>query len=387
MDGTPRIETPVEQQRVRLVAIAIGAALVAGVAVILWRSFGSAPAVVDEQATRPLVTVVVPGTTVVERRVSVTGTIAARRDLPIGADSETGRIAAVLVEAGDQVRRGQVLARLDTATLAPEVARLEASLEQARAEADLAEAEYGRAAAVSAAGALSREEIERRRAAAVTAKARVRVAEAQLAESRARLARSEIRAPAAGVVLARSAEVGQIAGPGGGVLFRLAEGGQVELRGQVAEQDLARLATGQSATVELTGITTPFAGTVRLIGAIIDPASRLGEVRIALEPDPRLRPGAFARGEIAVGADRRPVVPQTAVLSDAKGVHVIVIGAKYRAERRDVRISGTTPAGVVIGEGLRGDERVVGMAGAFLRAGEQVRVASPAKAGEPARGS
>ncbi len=387
MDGTPRIETPVEQQRVRLVAIAIGAALVAGVAVILWRSFGNAPAAVDEQATRPLVTVVVPGTTVIERRVSVTGTIAARRDLPIGADSETGRIAAVLVEAGDRVRRGQVLARLDTATLVPEVARLEASLEQARAEADLAEAEFGRAAAVSAAGALSREEIERRRAAAVTAKARVRVAEAQLAESRARLARSEIRAPAAGLVLERSAEVGQIAGPGGGVLFRLADGGQVELRGQVAEQDLARLAAGQSASVTLTGIATPFAGTVRLVGAVIDPASRLGEVRIALDPDPQLRPGAFARGEIAVGTDTRPVVPQTAVLSDAKGVHVIVIGADERAERRAVRISGTTPAGVVIGEGLSGTERVVAMAGAFLRPGEQVRIVDSGKAGEAVRGS
>jgi RND family efflux transporter MFP subunit len=187
-------------------------------------------------------------------------------------------------------------------------------------------------------------------------------------------------------VLARTAEVGQIAGPGAGVLFRLAEGGAVELRGQVSEQDLPPLAVGQPAAVYLTGTETVYEGEVRLLAAIIDPTTRLGEVRIALRPDPGLRPGAFARGEITVGSDRRPVVPQTAVLSDSKGAYVVIVAPDGRVARRPVRVSRTTSHGVVIAEGLAGDERVVTTAGAFLREGEQVTIAKPARSG-PAPGS
>jgi multidrug efflux pump subunit AcrA (membrane-fusion protein) len=117
-----------------------------------------------------------------------------------------------------------------------------------------------------------------------------------------------------------------------------------------------------------------------LLAAIIDPTTRLGEVRIALKPDPALRPGAFARGEITVGSERRPVVPQTAVLSDSKGVYVVIVGPDGRVARRSVRVSRTAARGVVIAEGLAGDERVVTTAGAFLREGEQVTVAKPAPA-------
>ena len=93
-----------------------------------------------------------------------------------------------------------------------------------------------------------------------------------------------------GTVLTRKAEAGQIANPGGEVLFRVASGGEVEMRGQIAEQDLARVKTGQAATVYLTGIERPFTGEVRLLGAIIDPQTRLGDIRIQLKPDPALRP-------------------------------------------------------------------------------------------------
>lgn len=361
----------------RIVVFAVALAAIIGVVLIVQRTTAPAPDAAQRNAP-PVVTVIVPGLEPVTRTVSLTGTIAARHDMPIGVDGETGRIAAVLVEAGDFVQKGQVLARLDTSTLKPEVARLAAALDQSKAEAELAQAEYGRALGVSASGALSKEEVERRRSSAVTAAAKVKVAAAELEAGQVRLSRSEIRAPAAGVVLARTAEVGQIAGPGSGVLFRLAEGGAVELRGQVSEQDLPPLAVGQPAAVFLTGTPVAYEGKVRLLAAIIDPTSRLGEVRIALKPDPGLRPGAFARGEITVGSDRRPVVPQTAILSDSKGVYVVIVGADGRVARRPVRVARTTSHGVVIGEGLAGDERVVATAGAFLREGEQVTVAKPA---------
>jgi RND family efflux transporter MFP subunit len=311
--------------------------------------------------------------------VTFTGTIFARNDIPIAVEGDAGRVVAIYVEAGDRVRRGQIMAKLDQSILQPQANRLNASLEEARAQAALSLAEFNRAKGVEASGALSAEEIERRRAASVTDDARVNVAAAQLAEMQARIARTEIRAPSDGVVLTRTAELGQTANPGGEPLFRLARGGEVEMRGQVAEQDLVRLKLNQPAAVYLTGIAKPFKGHVRLLGAVIDPKTRLGEIRIALDPDSTLRPGAFATGAVTVGEANRPVLPQTAVLSDLQGSYVFVVNASKVVERRAVRIADTTAAGVVIGDGLKGDEQVISLAGGFLRSGERVEVA---KSGE-----
>ena len=191
----------------------------------------------------------------------------------------------------------------------------------------------------------------------------------------ARLDRTVIRAQADGLVLTRTAELGQTAAPGGEPLFRLARGGEIEMRGSLAEQDFARVRVDQAAQVFLTGYTTPFVGKVRLLGAVIDPKTRLGEVRIALEANPALRPGAFARGEVVVGQATRPVLPQTAVLSDLKGSYVYVVNGDKKIERRAVRVADTTLGGVVIGEGLEGNEQVIAMAGGFLREGEAVELA------------
>jgi len=361
----------------RLIAVAAGG-LLAVLAILAAVYYGNRPAVPTAAVgSIALVSARAPGLTAVTSSVEFSGAIYARYDMAIGTEGETGRIAAVYVEAGDHVRKGQLLARLDGSVLRPQVDRLAATLEEARANAALADAEYTRAHAVESAGALSAEEIEKRRAAAATANAQVKVAAAQLAEYQARLDHTDIRAPEDGTVLTRSAEVGQIATPGGTALFRLARGGEMEMRGQVAEQDLPAVKVGQPALVHLTGIERPFSGKVRLLGAVIDTQTRLGEIRVALNPDPDLRPGAFARGEVIVGRGARPVLPQTAVLSDEHGTYVYVVNDSSQVERRRVRVSDTTADGIVIGSGLTGKERVVTTAAAFLREGERVNVAAP----------
>ena len=327
----------------------------------------------------PVITVVVPGLKPVTARVTFTGAISARYDMPITLDGESARIAAVLVEAGDRVRRGQVLARLDTSVAQPQVYSLVASLEEARASAELAQADFVRAQGVAASGALSKEEIERRRSVAVTAQARVKVASAQLAEVRARFGRTEIRAPADGIVLTRSAEVGQTAVAGSTPLFRLGRGGEIEMRGQVAEQDLPALAIGQEALVTVTGADAPYPGKVRLLGAVIDPQTRLGEIRVSLQPHPNLRPGAFARAEVITGRAPRAVIPQTAVLSAGTSTYVLVVGEGEKIERRDVQLGGTNAGGIVVESGLKGTERIVGTAAGFLREGEKVSVSTESR--------
>jgi RND family efflux transporter MFP subunit len=368
--------------RGRFVALGIGLVILALLVGVTMRVVNrpGVPVVGANGSSVPLVSVVIPTTQPVTSTVSFTGTIGARYDMPIGAEGEGGRITAVYVEAGDQVKRGQILAKLDDSVIKPQLVRLAASLEEAKADSALADAEYKRAKGVESSGALSAEETERRRAAAETAGARVKVAAAQLAETQAHLSRTYIRAPTDGMVLTRKAEVGQMAMAGSDALFRLAAGGEIEMRGQVAEQDLAALSVGQLADIHLTGISDTFKGKVRLLGAVIDPQSRLGDIRVSLPPATVLRPGAFARGEVTVGNAKRAVLPQSAVLSDAKGTYVFVVDANNKVERRAIRVSTTVDAGFVVSDGLKGDERVISTAGGFLREGEKVE-ASVVKAG------
>lgn len=363
--------------------IIIAVIIAVAIAAALWEkqhaAAGMATATLAKDQSIPLVSVTSPGVSAVTSNVTFTGAVYARYDMPIGIDGDAGRIVAIYVEAGDHVKKGQVLAKLDDSILVPQVNRLAASLDQARAQAALSAAEYRRAQAVAPAGALSAEDVEKRRATQVTDEANVKVAAAQLAEYEARLARTRVLAPVDGTVLQRKAEVGQIASSGGDALFRVASNGEVEMRGQVAEQDLAVLKVGQPASVYITGLSRAFEGKVRLLGAIIDPATRLGEIRIALKPDPALRPGAFARGSVVVNNAQRPVLSQTAVMSDNKGTFVYIIDDKNHVERRPVVVGDTIERGVVIASGLTGNERIVGTAGGFLRDGEMVTIAPDAR--------
>ena len=378
--GEPVANAPITSSwtpaRIGLVAVGVLVAIGAvGTAIYFGTSRGSGSSTTE--GAIPLVSASVPGVSPIASTVAFTGTISARYDMPIGTEGETGRVSAIYVEAGDHVKAGQLLAQVDESILRPQVDRLAASLEEAKANAGLAAAEYGRARGVEAVGALSKEDIEKRRAASVTADAEVKVAAAQLAEYQARLSHTQVRAPVDGVVLTRAAEVGQIVTPGGTAMFRLARGSEVEMRALVAEQDLPSLRVGQASDVYLTGVEKPFVGKVRLLGAIIDPQTRLGEVRIQLSPDPQLRPGAFARGEVVVGRGQRPVLPQTAVLSDENGTYVLLVKPDNTVERRSVHVSDTNTHGLVISTGLTGQERVIMTAAGFLRVGERVQVVAP----------
>jgi HlyD family secretion protein len=365
------------------VGVAVLLALAAG-GWFLARGHSATAATGKDLVAPPLITVIIPARGEVSASVSLTGLISARNDMPIGNEGDAGRIAEVLVEAGDHVRQGQVLARLNPIAAQSNIDNMQASLEQERANAVMAKGEWERAQQ-GGSDLFSKEENERRRMSATTAEAKVRAAEAQVADARNRLAHTIIRAPTDGIVLTRTAEVGQIAVPGSTVLFRLARDGQIEMRGQVAEQDVPHLKVGQDAEVHLDGVARPFKGTIWQIGAIIDSTTRQGTVRIALPPsDQDLRPGAFARAEIQIGSSLGVILPQTAVLSDEQGNYVLVVGAENKLERRGVKVAGARSDGLLVSDGLTGTERVVAVAGAFLRSGEVVSIAGHSDAGSSA---
>ena len=324
-----------------------------------------------EQA--PPVTVIAPGRQTVDRMITANGTLAARREMPVGVAGEGGRVTRVLVEPGQWVRAGQVLATVDRSVQAQTSESLAAQIKVAQADATLAQAQLDRAKQLVANGFVSRADIETRTATRDAAAARVRVAQAQLGQQRALTGRLDIRAPAAGLILTRQVEPGQIVSSGSGVLFRMAEGGQMEMRATLAESDLAGLHPGARATVTPVGTDAKFAGEIWQVSPVIDPQTRQGVARIAVRYDPALRPGGFATAAIIGGASTVPLLPESAVQSDRQGNYVYVIDGQNRAVRRVVKVGEVTDQGVSVVDGLDGTERVVVSAGAFLSPGQKVK--------------
>jgi HlyD family secretion protein len=379
------------RRRRRNIILAVGAAVLILVVAFLFMSRGSGDKTAVNVAVKggegsseaaPAVTVLVPGRQQVPRIISATGQLAARRDMPVGIPGEGGKVVRVLVEPGQWVGAGQTLAIIDRALQSQEASQLAAQIDVARADARLAQQELERAQSLVSRGFVSKADVERRVATRDSANARVRVAQAQLGQSRARIGRLDIRAPAAGLVLDRKIEAGQIVGAGSGALFRIAEGGQMEMLARLPEADLARLTAGIPASVTPVGSTRTFNGSIWQVSPIIDPQSRQGFARIAIPYDRDLRPGGFATADIRAGATDAPLLPESAVLSDDRGSYVYVVDEKNVIRRRDVKVGAVVDRGVVISEGLTGNERVVYSAGAFLNEGEKVR---PQRSTAPAR--
>jgi len=320
----------------------------------------------------PTVTVIVPGRSQVARVVTASGPLAAHRDQPVGVAGEGGMVRAVLVDAGTWVRQGQALATIDRSVQSQNAAQLAAQIQVARADAALAQNEYERSQALVGRGFVSKADLDRKKAARDAAFARIRVAEANLNSMRAQIGRLDIRAPKSGLILARNVEVGQVVSAGSGALFRLAEGGEMEMRAQMSQQDLAFVHVGMPVSVTPTGNDRSFAGRVWQVAPVIDPQSRQGEVRISVPYDVAIRPGGFAEAKIEAGSTAAPLLPQSAVLSDELGNYVYVINSKNLVERRNVKVGSVSDQGVTVTEGISGQESVVLSAGPFLNPGQKV---------------
>ncbi len=359
----------------------IGAALVALVAILLAVMMFSGedkPAAggaegKGNKSQAPTVTVVVPGRQAVQRTISATGSVAARVDMPVGVAGEGGKVTRVLVQPGQWVRAGQPLAVIERAVQAQEAAQLAAQVQVARADADLAQNELDRAQALVGRGFISKADVDRKRAARDAAAARVRVAQAQLNAARARIGRLDVRAPAGGLVLERNVEPGQVVSAGSGALFRIAQGGSMELLARLSEADLADIHVGAPAKVTPVGSERSFTGSVWQISPIVDEQNRQGVARVAVPYDPALRPGGFASVELVAGTQQAPVLPESAILSDDRGTYVYIITRDNKVERRPVKTGAVTSAGIAIIEGLSGQENVVLRAGGFLNPGETVK--------------
>lgn len=361
------------RRRITIALIVVAILVVIGAAYYFMGGSGTAaPADDAKNAQAQTVTVVAPGRDTVVRAINATGTLAARREIPVGVVGEGGQVTRVFVDAGDWVQRGQVLVSVDRSVQVQQAAALEAQIGVARADLLLAQNELDRALQLVDRGFISKADVDRKTATRDAARARVNVATAQLGETRARNARLDIRAPVSGYVLERNVETGQTVSAGSGVLFRLAQDGQMELQAQLSENDLALVSEGVPASVTPVGTDRVFNGTIWQVAPMINTQNRQGIARISLPFDKALRPGGFASVEIKAGSMSAPVLPESAVQTGREGSFVYIVGKDNKVKQRPVKVGDTTANGLIIASGLDGTERVVLYAGGFLNPDETV---------------
>lgn len=362
------------KRRRRLFAAIGGAAiLVAGAAVVITGQKKAVAAPEAPKANAQMVTVEQVAERDFVRTAPVSGEVRPRDDVRVFASAPGVRISQVLADVGDEVAAGDPLARLDEGVVDAQVNAARASLEQARIEEARTADEYARIAAIADTGALSKEEVANRRAAAGAAKAKAAAERAALAQLNARLKGGYVVAPVAGLVIERNAKVGEFADQQ--ALFRIVGGGKLEVAASVAEGDILSLREGQTAKFK-TSDGAVVEGVLRLPPVMVDADTRVGEALFDLPADARVRTGMYLRGEVELESSRALAAPVAAVTYTSGEPTVFVI-RDGKAVLTPVTLGARSGDYVAVLSGLKAGEEVAAAGGAFLMDGDAVRVAEP----------
>lgn len=327
----------------------------------------------QDPAAKPALTVTAVTVTPepLTRTVEASGTVTAWQEVPVGAETGGLRAVDVYADEGSYVRQGQVLVKMDDAVLASQQRQQEAAVASAKATLAQAQAALGRAQDLKAQGFLSQASLDQALAQQRTATANVASAEASLAETATRRAQTNVRAPVAGLITARSVVKGQIVAAGT-ELFRLVRDGRLELNAQVPEQDLAAVRPGMPVTVMGNGVSTT--GVVRIVTPQVDPQTRVGLARIAIAPGSGLKPGMFATASIAGGAAPSLTVPAQSIVYRIEQPGVYVLDNSNHVHFRPVKTGDRLGDRVAVLGGVNAGERVVAAGAGFLSDGDLVRV-------------
>ncbi len=357
---------------VALGGVAVGLMVILLVAMAAFSPSSSEPVAKAEAAAGLAVTTTEARDSTVPVRIPASGTIGAIDEVILGAEVAGLAVAELLVDEGDQVKKGQVLARLNRSILDAQLAQTNAQIVAAQGSAAEAAANERRAVELGQKGFVSKQSIDQRRSAAITARAQVSVYQAQRDEIQARLKQTVITAPSDGVIAVRGVSQGQVVVTGT-EMFRIIRDGKLEWNAELPDYQLTQLVVGQRASLTIGGQST-VEGTIRLISEKIDEKSRNGVVHVALPADARLRSGMFARGEIIGGDMRVLTVPQAAVVTKDGESYVFTVSAKGRAQQTKVETGVRTASLVEIRRGLERGVPVVLDGAGLLSDGDQVRV-------------
>ena len=351
----------------------------------------------------------------VQRRMTFSGPVVGRDEVPVYSELTQGRIDKILVEAGKHVKAGTILATVDASALRIQKAQQQATqqkaslaikqqengLEEAQLQYNQAQAERQRAEVVAETGLISREVRDQRITAEQLAKARVQamknslsmaqadfnLASAQLAESDLRLNQAEIRSPVSGTVIERKARTGMSLAQNAEPLFNVLRDDDIEVELEVSADDASRLILGMPVSIELLTNTSAakapntvnaqsaniYKGKISRAATQINRQNQIAKVRVRFDQTPNLILGQFARVVVNATSRNGIYLPDTSVRFEGSSAYVF--SAKDGlAKRQPVRVGQHIGNTLEILDGVSVGMVVIDTAASFLRDGEPVKV-------------
>ncbi|MCU4336006.1 efflux RND transporter periplasmic adaptor subunit [Acinetobacter dispersus] len=339
-------QTPKKIKKKGWLILAIAVVLLI-IAVVIWQT-GTAKKSVNpekaknadttEQKAALTVTIVQPQQQNWEQTFTANGNIAAWQEVVIGSELSGQRLTRVNVNVGDEVRRGQVLAEINSETIRADLAAAKASYAEAQAVLADAITNNKRIQQLKNTGAISAQESTQYQTSQATAQARLDAAKAQIESNQLRLAQTQVVSPDNGVISARTATVGSLAQTGQ-ELFRLIRDHRLEWRAEVTTSDLYKLKQGMTAHIVSPDPAQPaVTGKVRMIAPVIDPQTRYGLVYVDIPTTQAVRMGMFVKGEFDLGQKLALTVPQTALLLRDGFSYVFIVNDKNRVTQQKVTV-------------------------------------------------
>ena len=351
----------------------------------------------------------------VQRRMTFSGPVVGRDEVPVYSELAQGRIDKILVEAGKHVKAGTILATVDASALRIQktqqqatqqkaslaIKQQENALEEAQVQYAQAQTERQRAEVVAETGLISREVRDQRITAEQLAKARVQamknslsmaqadfnLASAQLAESDLRLNQAEIRSPVSGTVIERKARTGMSLAQNAEPLFNVLRDDDIEVELEVSADDASRLILGMPVSIELLTNTSAakapntvnaqsaniYKGKISRAATQINRQNQIAKVRVRFDQTPNLILGQFARVVVNATSRNGIYLPDTSVRFEGSSAYVF--SAKDGlAKRQPVRVGQHIGNTLEILDGVSVGMVVIDKAASFLRDGEPVKV-------------
>ncbi|MGB5885175.1 MAG: efflux RND transporter periplasmic adaptor subunit [Acinetobacter venetianus] len=321
------------------------------------------------------VTVIQPEVHNWKQTFTANGNIAAWQEVVISSELSGQRLTKVNVNVGDKVRRGQVLAEINSDTIRADLAAAKASYAEAQAVLADAITNNKRIQQLKNTGAISAQESTQYQTSQATAQARLDAAKAQIESNQLRLAQTQIVAPDNGVISARTATVGSLAQTGQ-ELFRLIRDQRLEWRAEVTSEDLYKLKEGMNVRVFSPDPAQPaVSGKVRMIAPVIDPQTRYGLVYVDLPTTQAVRMGMFVKGEFDLGQKSALTIPQTALLLRDGFSYVFIVDQQNRVSQQKVSVGRRVGDRVEILDLANSNVKLVSSGTGFLTDGDLVTVA------------
>lgn len=330
-----------------------------------------------EQAVLSVETVT-PSQDSIGNALSADGTISAKDVANVSAKVNGVAIERVLVEEGDHVKAGQILAKFDTDAMEQQVLQAEADVAEAEATLANATADAARVLPLIDIDAISRQEADRYRTAKLQAEASLQASKARLSTQRLNVNNANVVAPVSGVISEKMAEVGMVAG--GEPLFTIIKGGILEWRADIDPKLLGEVSVGTPVRVSLPGGVSVM-GKVNRIAPTADDNRQI-TIYASLAANSKARAGMYQTGEFLLGSTSAQTVPNSAIVSNDGYDYVMLVtnmssqdGKNIgRIKQQRVTLGERFGDSVALTEPLPADSRIVKQGGSFLNDGDLVRL-------------